>query len=147
MKSIILALLIFVSLSVQAAYDPFEPDIIQVTNTLAADVNISPQSEFDNFNTTPIVNTDTVGNSFTSITSNGVVCVPGTYLVDVALYHTATSARINPTVEVTVDGVGTGLIGADGYVRSGSGHDEASTSVSDLVRFMFQTKLVLGLKE
>jgi hypothetical protein len=47
------------------AYNPFEPDVIKVTNTATIDINVSPQAEFNNINTTPIFNTDS--NVFTSI--------------------------------------------------------------------------------
>jgi hypothetical protein len=123
----------------KAAYNPFEPDVIKVTNTAVVNVNTNPQAEFNNINTTPIFNTNP--NVFTSVTSNGVVCVPGLYLVDIALYHTTTSQRTNPAIEVTVNSVSTGIRGANGYVRVGSGHNESTTTVSDLVQLTTASKI------
>lgn len=124
---------------VLAAYEPFEVEAIKVTNTIAVDVNAAGTNQFNNINTTAVINTEP--DVFTSVTTNGVFCIPGTYLVDVSLYHTGGSGRNNPSVEITVNSVGTGVIGADGYVRRASGHDEASTTVSDLVRFTTISKI------
>jgi hypothetical protein len=128
------------ALEVKTAYEPFEIDAIKVTNSLAADVNTATVTQFNNINTTAVINSDT--DVFTSVDSDGVNCVAGTYLVDVILYRTSNNPsngpRTNVGVEITVDGVGTGSVGADGYIRSPndgapSGHEEASTSVSDVV--------------
>lgn len=134
-------LVICVVSSVHSAYDPFEPDLIQLTNTAVADVSVTPQAEFNNLNTTPVINTDTDADVFTTIASNGVICTPGTYMVDVALYHTSTSARSNPSIEITVDGVSTGIRGANGYIRNNAGHNESTTNVVDLVQLATASKI------
>lgn len=123
------------------AYSPFEPDVIKVTNTATVNVNTLAQTEFNNINTTAVFNTN--ADVFTSVTSNGVVCVPGLYLVDIALYHTAGSSaqRSNPTVEVTVNSVSTGIRGANGYIRRSGGHDEATTTVADMVQLTSTAKI------
>ena len=127
--------------SVQAAYEPFEPDVIKVINTAATNVNTAVQTEFNNFNTTAVFNTD--ADVFTSVTTNGVVCVPGLYLVDIVLYHVApsTAQRSNPSVEVTVDSVSTGIRGANGYVRRSGSHNEGTTTVADLVQLTTTSKI------
>lgn len=124
---------------IQAAYNPFKTEAIKVTNTALANANVTPQAEFNNINTTALINTDT--SVFISVTSNGVVCIPGTYLVDITMYQTASVTRGNTSIEVTVDSVGTGIIGANGYIRNGSGHNESSTSVSDLVTLTSVSKI------
>jgi hypothetical protein len=122
------------------AYNPFEPDVIKVTNTATIDINVSPQAEFNNINTTPIFNTDS--NVFTSITTNGVFCVAGTYLVDVVLYHESTAQRSNQALEVTVNSVSTGIRGANGYIRSiSTNHREATTTVADVVQLTTTSKI------
>ena len=123
----------------QGAYEPFEIQAIKVTNTATANVNAAGTTQFNNINTTAVINTDT--DVFTSVNTDGVNCEPGTYMVDIVLYHINGSGRNNPAVEVTVDGVSTGTRGADGYVRRSSGHDEASTTVSDLVSFTTASKI------
>lgn len=142
-KSIAISLIVFFcfcqALVSKAAYEPFKIDAIKVTNTLAINVNAAGINQFANLNTTPVINTSS--NVFTSVDADGVNCAPGTYLVDVILYRTQTpfdnNTRSNVGVEVTVDGVSTGIRAADGYIRanvtSTLGHDEASTTASDLV--------------
>lgn len=145
MKSKLLLSLIFLCLFASAqkaytAYNPFEPDVIKVINTATANINVTPQAEFNNINTTPVFNTNS--DVFTSVTSNGVFCVPGLYLVDIVMYNTTAAAqRAIPTVEVTVNSVSTGIRGANGYIRRGSGHDESSTTVADMVRLTTTSKI------
>ena len=127
--------------SVHSAYDPFEPDLIQLINTAVTEVRVTPQAQFNNLNTTPVINTDTDSDVFTSIASNGVICSPGTYMVDVALYHTSNNARTNPHVELTVNGVPTGIRGANGYVRVSNGTNESTTNVVDLVQLATASKI------
>lgn len=122
-----------------AAYDPFEIEAIKVTNTLAADVNQAAATQFNSINTTAVINTDP--NIFTSVTTNGVNCVAGTYLVNVLLHHINGTALNNPYVEVTVNSVSTNIRGADGFVRRANGHDEGTTSVADLVRLTTPRKI------
>ncbi len=95
---------------VQAAYNPFKTEAIKVTNILLGNANITPAVEFNNINTTALINTST--NVFSSATSNGIVCTPGTFLVDVVLYQAENAQRSNVSVEVTLDSVGTGITGA-----------------------------------
>ena len=129
------------ALSVNSAYNPFEPDIIKVTNIFVTDVNTAAQTQFNNFNTTPVVNTDTNSDVFTSVTSNGVECAIGTYLVDVVLYQSDNVARSNVAVEITVDGISTGIRAANSYIRNSSGHNEASTNAYDMVRLTSPGKI------
>lgn len=132
--------LIFSQQSVETAYEPVEIEVIKVTNTLAADVNTAAVTQFNNINTTAVINTNT--DVFTSVDSDGINCIAGTYMVDVILYRTHNGGvnedRANVAIQVTVDGTPTSALGADGYIRSSidggpSGHEEASTSISDLV--------------
>lgn len=136
------------ALEVKTAYEPFEIEAIKVTNSLAADVNTAAATQFNNINTTAVINSDT--DVFTSVDSDGVNCIAGTYLVDVILYRTSNNPsngpRTNVGVEITVNGTGTGTVGADGYIRSPndgspSGHEEASTSVSDVVVLSSASKI------
>jgi hypothetical protein len=137
---LILLLLLTTSLELEAAYNPFTPEGIKVTNTALADANTSTTPiEFNNINTTPVVNTNS--NVFTSVTSNGVFCIPGTYLVDIVMYQTSSVQRSNVAVEVTVNSVGTGILGANGYIRSANGHNESSSIVSDTVRLTSTSKI------
>ena len=118
---------------VNAAYNPFKPDAIKLTNTAVANLNQVAVTEFNNLNTTPVINTDGDADVFTSITTNGVVCAPGTYKIDIVVYHTGSISRGNIGLAVTVDGVATGAVGTSGYIRNGSGHTESSTTLSDSV--------------
>jgi hypothetical protein len=132
-------LVFFSCAGLNASYEPFEIEAIKVTNTLAADVNQAGAVQFNNINTTAVINTDS--NIFTSVNTDGVNCAAGTYLVNVVLHHINGNARNNPYVEVSVNGVSTGVRGADGLVRRANGHDEGTSSVSDLVRFTTPSKI------
>lgn len=138
----LLALMVFctTALNLQAAYNPFTPEAIKVTNTALANANASTAAtQFNNINTTALINTNT--SVFTSVDSDGVNCIAGTYLVDIVLYQTSTVQRANVAVEVTVDGVSTGVRGATGYIRNQQGHNESSTNVSDTVRLTSTGKI------
>jgi hypothetical protein len=137
----LLVLCITLILSVNATYNPFEPDVIKLTNTIVANVNLVTQAQFINFDTTAVFNTDSLGRVFTSITSNGVVAVAGTYMVDIVLYYEEPNENVNVGVEVTVDGVSTGIIGANGYIKNDKDHVECSTSISDLVKLSTTSKI------
>lgn len=149
-KFVVIVLLICLSISeANTAYQPLTIEAVKVTNTLAADVNTVAATQFNNLNTTAVLNSDT--DVFTSVDSDGVNCIAGTYLVDVILYRTVYNAptngpRSNVAVEITVDGVGTGLRGAEGYLRTSNdsapdGHEESTTSVSDLVELTSAGKI------
>ena len=144
MLSKCLIAILFLSISmtfVHCAYKPFEPDLIKLTNNALADINLTPQQQFNSINTTPLVNTDTDSDVFMSITSNGVLCARGTYMVDIVLYHTSVVEDTNTSIEVTVAGVATGIRGANGYIRNTAGHNESTTTVSDLVRLASPSKI------
>jgi hypothetical protein len=135
----------FIGERVEAAYNPFKPDIIKLTNTVLNDADFDPFQQFDDFNTTAIVNTDTDGDVFTSVTTNGVVCIPGTYLINIVLYQTSPDDDTSIGVEVTIDGVGTGVLGATGYIAHSDGHNEATTIVSDSVDLTTTSKIGFDL--
>lgn len=143
MQKTVLAPLIGLSLLAQvasAAYNPFKPDAIKVTNTTLANSNLAAITDFNNFNTSAVINTNS--SVFTSVASDGVNCAPGTYLVDIVLYQEiASSNRTNVSVEATVNGVGTGVIGASAYIRNGDGHGEASAIVSDTITLTTPAKI------
>jgi hypothetical protein len=126
---------------VHAAYNPFKPDAIKVTNTAVVNINVNGGAQFNNLNTTPVVNTDTDANVFLSVTSNGVFCVPGTYLVDVSLYQTATVDDVNTAVEIRVNSVGTGHPGQTSFIDNASGSREATTNVSEIIRLTSTSKI------
>jgi hypothetical protein len=125
---------------VDAAYNPFKPDAIKITNTAVVNVNVLGGAQFNNLNTTPIVNTDTDADVFLSVTSNGVFCVPGTYLVDVSLYQTI-GAIVNVGVEIMVNSVGTGHPGQSGFIDNAGGSREATTNVSEAIRLTSTSKI------
>lgn len=128
------------SLKLEAAYHPFTPDLIKVTNTALANVSFAAATQFNNINITAVVNTST--DVFTSVDSDGVNCAPGTYIVDVLMYQTAAaSIRLNVYVEVTANGVSTGIRGASGYIRVADGHNEASAVVTDTVQLTSAGKI------
>lgn len=58
---------------------------------------------------------------------------PGTYRVHAGISFETTVVRANPGVAIAVNGTRTGRLGLSGYVRSGSGHNEASNSIVDQV--------------
>jgi ethanolamine utilization protein EutQ (cupin superfamily) len=89
-----------------------------------------------------LLNTST--DVLTSVARDGVNCVVGTYMVDIVLYQTSNDARTNILVEVTVDGISTGTRGANGYIRDSSGHNEATTTVTDLVQLASAGKIGFG---
>lgn len=125
----------------EAAYNPFTVEAIKVTNTALANANaLTTPTQFNNINTTPLLNTNS--NVFTSVDSDGVNCIPGTYMVDIVFYQTSASAqRTNVAVEVTLDGVSTGTVGANGYIRSLQNHNDSTSNVSDTVRLTSAGKI------
>lgn len=144
-KKGILFFIVFLVLSrssiVYSAYNPFKPDAIKITNTAVVNVNVLGGAQFNNLNTTPVINTDTDANVFLSVTSNGVFCVSGTYLVDIVLYQTAASNDVNASVEITVNSVRTGRPGASGFIDNASGHRESSTNVSEIISLSSTSKI------
>jgi hypothetical protein len=145
MKKRILYTLLLAKLSsfsmVYSAYNPFKPDAIKVTNTAVVNVNVLGGAQFNNLNTTPVVNTDTDANVFLSVTSNGIFCASGTYLVDIVLYQTAASNDVSASVEITVNSVRTGRPGASGFIDNGGGHRESSTNVSEIISLSSTRKI------
>jgi hypothetical protein len=140
-RKLLAVLLIWVFLATisQAAYELFEITAVKVTNTAATDVNTTAATQFNNINTTAVINTNS--DICTSVSTDGVTCEAGTYMVYVSLYHEGGNSRNSVGVQVTVNGTGTGIMGADGFVSRSNGHDEATTTVSDVVRFTTASKI------
>jgi hypothetical protein len=141
-RVLIILFIAFVIMSgnLKAAYNPFSPAVIKVTNTALANANsLTVPTQFNNINTSTVVNTNT--DVFTSVDSDGVNCIPGTYMVDVSLYQTSTAQRTNVAIEVTLDSVSTGTVGANGYIRSVENHNDSTSNISDTVRLTSAGKI------
>jgi len=102
----------------------------ELTNILVNDINQSSDTPIS-FNTTALHNSNTT--IFTPTILGIEVEAAGVYEVMTNIYMTSTSARTNVALEITVNGVSQGVRGAGAYIRSASGHNEASGHVSQLV--------------
>jgi hypothetical protein len=49
----------------------------------------------------------------------------------VNLYQTGTSQRTNVAVQITVNGIGSGRLGAQAYIRAQTSHNEASSTITE----------------
>lgn len=114
---------------------------LEVTNLAYTALTNGTETVFNGFNTTPTVNTDGGSSIFTAVAADGVTCAVGTYRVTVQIYYTGSNTRFNVALQVSVDGVAGGAIGAGGYLRNTGGHNEASNSVSRLVTLATPAKI------
>lgn len=81
-----------------------------------------------------VFNTSPVQNSGFTLTSNRIIPPSaGVYAVDVMVYYTSSTARVNVGLQVAVSGTYTGEEAAMGYIRASSGHNEASLTWSSII--------------
>lgn len=79
----------------------------------------------------PFNTTDSITDTNNYSLSLGAVTVSdaGTYLISAMISYSSTVQRANPTTQVFINGVATDYVGYSGYLRSNSGHNEASNYV------------------
>jgi len=90
--------------------------------------NSATLQEFSVFNTSPVQNS-----GFTLSSNRIIPPSAGVYAVDVMVYYTSSTARVNVGLQVSVNGTFTGEEAAMGYIRASDGHNEASLTWSSIV--------------
>jgi len=75
--------------------------------------------------------------------TNAIIVPPGIYRVFGQITYSTLVARANVGISIALDGVRTTAIGAGGYVRSSSGHNEGSSIIEDYVAFSTDTTISL----
>ncbi len=115
---------------------------IQMTNTLSTNININATrfSWLDTTMTNLIQDTSSV---FTKDTDGIRVNQTGVYRVTVYQHQSTTVQRSNAGLQIGIDNVAQAGIGANAYIRSASGHNESTASLSRLVRVSAGQKITI----
>jgi hypothetical protein len=104
---------------------------IYMTNNVMTNLNNTglPGTQANNLNTTPILNSQP--SLYTPAADGVIVNETGVYEAYVNLYQTGTSQRTNVAVQITVNGIGSGRLGAQAYIRAQTSHNEASSTITE----------------
>lgn len=105
---------------------------VQLVNQAMTNLNSSTSGTQAVWNTTPTNISDT---SLFIPQANGIqVTQSADYEVYSLIYSIAHSTRVNVGLRATLNGTGQAIMGAGGYIRNQSGHNESSTSVRQIIK-------------
>ena len=103
--------------------------LMRVPNIQQNDLNSSTSGTLVQFDA-PTYN-DIAG---ASVSATNITLPNGRYKITSTIYFETNSVqRANVATEILINGTSTGFTGAMGYIRRASGHNESSTTVSDIV--------------
>lgn len=107
-----------------------QPAIIsKFTNNLVTNIQPASASIFSGINTTPLF--DQIGANINVTNDTITFLQSGTYEIYANIYGTSTVLRPNAGFNFVYNGTPTGRISASSYIRSASGHNEASSNLKE----------------
>ncbi|MCP4076689.1 MAG: hypothetical protein GY744_10970, partial [Gammaproteobacteria bacterium] len=107
------------------------PNILKFTNVFANNMNSNTTLTFSGFDTTPLIND--FGTDIT-LANNGLTFVNGgRFRVDFNFFLTSNASRTNVLFRWAINGTEQRGRSAHNYIRNGSGHNEASAYLSEVL--------------
>jgi len=107
------------------------PKILKLTNVFANNINSNTTLTFSGFDTSPLIND--YGADIT-VASNGLTFVTGgRFRLDFNFFLTSNASRTNVLFRWAINGVEQRGRSAHNYIRNGSGHNESSSCLSEIL--------------
>lgn len=115
----------------EARWTEFALKCAQIQNIHQNNLNQNPEGTPIKWKIESLI---TNNNSLFEALENGIkVHKKGLYKIEINLYQESQSIRTNVGIEFTKNGVRKGIRGASALIQTGSGHNESSASISQLM--------------
>ena len=105
--------------------------VLKLGNARVANVNTNASTAYNGLNTTPDL--DTFGSDLNITTSSITFNVSGNFLCSFNFYLTSAAVRPNVLFRFAINGVEQVGRSAHNYIRGSAGHQEASTSLTEIL--------------
>jgi hypothetical protein len=122
-------------------------NVVEAKAYLFSDSTVHDVTTFIQKNVFPVTGSlDINEGAFTSTSSGIVVPSDGQYICGVTAYCTSTVQRASVQVAFTVNGTVQAEIGSSGYIRSSSGHNQATTHLTTIYTMVAGDELGLAFR-